>query len=74
MREHLTDENDHLTIKTFIDNYEINLRIAPDDGNDSTRQLPNYDFFMDAIFYDTLTNQIKDPTYKGLEHLKKGVF
>ena len=35
-------------------------------------KLPNHDFFVDSLFYDVLSDVVKDPTYKGLEHLEKG--
>jgi hypothetical protein len=73
-REHLFDEFDQLIIKSKIRNFDLNLRIALEDDGVSKQKLPSYDFFIDALFYDINTKSIKDPTYKGISHLDKGVF
>lgn len=53
--------------------FELNIRIVTDDKMaEKDLKLPNHDFFVDSLFYDVLSDVVKDPTYKGLEHLEKG--
>ena len=69
----IKDQDDIMTVKQNMFGFELNLRmVMAHQIGEKDLKLPKHDFFIDSLFYDVRSEIVKDPTYKGLDHLEKG--